>query len=62
MRRHAPTGQYRACHSDEAVASDAAHARKWLDAGRDVFLYFNNDIDGYAIDNAQQLIAALQVR
>ena len=27
--------------------------------GRDVFVYFNNDFEGHAVDNARQLAAAV---
>jgi len=29
---------------------------RWLDDGIDVFVYFNNDIKGYAVSNARELI------
>ncbi len=38
------------------VAADASRVRRWLQDGRNVFVYYNNDIGGHAIDNARQLI------
>ena len=55
IRRHGPAGGYRASYSDNQLAADADRIRNWLRAGRDVYIYFNNDIDGYAVDNATRL-------
>ena len=38
------------------VAADASRVRRWLQDRRDVFVYFSNDIDGHAIDNARHLV------
>ncbi len=59
IRRHGPGGRYRGCYAAEHTAADADRVRAWLAAGRDVYVYFNNDAEGYALDNARQLIAAL---
>jgi uncharacterized protein YecE (DUF72 family) len=40
----------------------AAVANRWLDQGLDVFVYFNNDIEGYAIVNAKELITLIGAR
>ncbi|HUT24662.1 MAG TPA: DUF72 domain-containing protein [Sumerlaeia bacterium] len=60
IRRHGPGGDYRGRYPAEAIAEDAARIRGWIDEGRDVYVYFNNDIDGYAVDNARQLIERLE--
>ncbi len=60
MRRHGPGGRYRGCYSPEALAADAARTRQWLDGGRDVYVYFNNDIGGHAVDNARDLIRQVE--
>lgn len=59
VRRHGPAGRYRGCYSAEQIAADAASIRRWLGEGRDVFVYYNNDVEGYAVDNARQLLAAV---
>ncbi len=56
LRRHGPGGDYRGCYAPAQVAADASRVRRWLQDGRDVFVYYNNDIGGHAIDNARQLI------
>ena len=59
VRRHGPGGPYRGCYSAEHIAEDARRIQTWLHAGRDVYVYYNNDTEGYAIDNARQLIEAV---
>lgn len=59
VRRHGPGGGYRGRYSPRHIAADADHIRDWLRAGKSVFVYYNNDIDGHAVDNAQQLIEAV---
>lgn len=55
VRRHGTTALYRGNYADEQLRADARQIRKWLKAGRDVFVYFNNDIGGYAVRNALTL-------
>ena len=59
VRRHGPGGRYRGRYSAKHIANDAARVQEWLSAGRDVFVYFNNDVEGHAVDNARQLIDAV---
>ncbi len=59
IRRHGPGGRYRGCYAAEHITSDAARIQQWLDQGRDVYIYYNNDIEGHAVDNAQQLVEAV---
>ena len=56
VRRHGPGGGYRGCYAPEHIAADAERIRGWLRGGKDVFVYYNNDIGGHAVDNARQLI------
>jgi uncharacterized protein YecE (DUF72 family) len=55
IRRHGPSGDYRGCYSESALAADAQAIRAWLGEGREVYVYFNNDIGGHAVDNARRL-------
>lgn len=55
MRRHGLGGRYAAKY----IIEDTALVRRWLGEGRDVFVYYNNDIGGYAVENAGQLTKAL---
>lgn len=55
VRRHGPGGRYRGCYAPQDVQNDAERARAWSAEGRDVYVYYNNDVEGHAIDNARQL-------
>jgi uncharacterized protein YecE (DUF72 family) len=55
VRFHGPTGRYGGCYTDEALAAWAARLAGAHRRGRDVFAYFNNDIDGFAVQNARTL-------
>jgi uncharacterized protein YecE (DUF72 family) len=37
------------------LQADAARIRQYLDAGRDVYIYFNNDAEAFAPENALEL-------
>jgi uncharacterized protein YecE (DUF72 family) len=52
LRRHGEGGNHAACYSRAAQKRDAKRVREYLDGGRDVFVYFNNDVRGYAPANA----------
>jgi len=34
----------------------AQKIKKWLKQNKDIFVYFNNDFAGYAIENAKELM------
>lgn len=55
IRRHGPGGQYRGCYTKRHLNRDAARIHEWRGQGREVYVYFNNDIEGHAIDNARML-------
>jgi len=55
VRRHGPGGRYRGRYTGRHIRADARRIEKWLAAGKDVFVFYNNDIDGHAVDNARQL-------
>ena len=38
-----------------ASRRDATRIRAWLQDGRDVYIYYNNDAEGHAVDNAKRL-------
>lgn len=53
VRRHGPAGaRYRGKYTRGQVEADAKRVRGWLRQGRDVFVYYNNDIGGHAVTNA----------
>jgi len=60
MRRHGQNGSYATRYSMAELQKDAARIRTYLNSGKSVFIYFNNDAHGYAPENAQQLRELLQ--
>ncbi|WP_266367006.1 DUF72 domain-containing protein [Tellurirhabdus rosea] len=61
VRLHGPENQplYHGGYSDEELAGWAELVREWHRAGKDVYVYFNNDIGGHAVRNALTLRALL---
>jgi uncharacterized protein YecE (DUF72 family) len=55
LRRHGATALYASNYSDEQLKQDAEQIKKWLKSGKDVYIYFNNDAEGYAVKNALKL-------
>jgi uncharacterized protein YecE (DUF72 family) len=56
VRRHGPSKRYGSRYTDAALESDAADIRCWLNGGRDVYIYFNNDARADAVANARTLL------
>ncbi len=59
IRRHGPSGKYAGCYSREHLRADARKICKYLNSGKSVYVFFNNDIKGYAVKNAFELIELL---
>ncbi|HEX2066850.1 MAG TPA: DUF72 domain-containing protein [Candidatus Thermoplasmatota archaeon] len=59
VRRHGPKARYAGSYSDEQIAADAKRVEGWLDGGRDVYVYYNNDHFGNAHRNAATLTGLL---
>jgi uncharacterized protein YecE (DUF72 family) len=55
VRRHGPESVYASSYPDSALRADARRIRAWLREGRDVHVYFNNDVSGHAVRNAATL-------
>jgi uncharacterized protein YecE (DUF72 family) len=55
VRFHGPSGRYHGGYTDEALESWAGWLNEHLEAGTDVFAYFNNDIGGHAPRDALTL-------
>ena len=56
MKRHGAKSMSDFCYNDEALKSDSEKIRKWLAEGRNVYVYFNNDVKGFAVKNAKTLL------
>lgn len=62
MRFHGPgAAKYRGSYSDSALRGWAERISEWRDSKVDSYAYFNNDIGGHAITNAQTLKQLLGV-
>jgi uncharacterized protein YecE (DUF72 family) len=55
VRRHGSAARYGGSYPGRALAADARRIREWRAAGRDVYVYFNNDQRAFAVDNARDL-------
>jgi uncharacterized protein YecE (DUF72 family) len=55
VRLHGPVGKYDGRYSDDVLSNWAATARTWQEAGKSVYIYFDNDIGGHAVVDAQRL-------
>lgn len=56
MRFHGPKGDYHGKYAPRNLSGPAKKVRKWLGQGKDVYVFFNNDADGYAPRDAQKLV------
>lgn len=59
QRFHGTTGYYSGCYSDEELEGWAEKVRQ-MGRLKTVYVYFNNDIGGYAVGNASTLAAKLK--
>lgn len=55
VRLHGPEGKYAGSYSDTALQWWANQALTWSLQGKHVYIYFDNDQNGYAVFNAQTL-------
>lgn len=52
IRRHGAVALYASNYSEEELKRDARYIKEWIQEGKDVYIYFNNDAYGYAVKNA----------
>lgn len=55
VRLHGPMGPYQGKYGTEALAGWAEAFSTWSKQGKDVYCYFNNDMAGFAVQNALEL-------
>ena len=55
IRMHGSGAVYGGRYDDTELAEWAAIVRRFLNEGRDVYVYFNNDAFGFAVENAMTL-------
>jgi uncharacterized protein YecE (DUF72 family) len=59
VRLHGDKELYASGYTDRSLDEWAAKCRAWAGAGQDVFVYFDNDMKGYAPHDAMRLIDRL---
>jgi uncharacterized protein YecE (DUF72 family) len=59
VRLHGDQELYASGYTDRSLDEWAERCRAWADSGRDVFVYFDNDMKGYAPHDAMRLISRL---
>ncbi|MBI5379172.1 MAG: DUF72 domain-containing protein [Nitrospirae bacterium] len=55
IRRHGPGALYASRYSRQQLRNDAERIQALLEAGKEVYVYFNNDAQGWAVANAREL-------
>jgi uncharacterized protein YecE (DUF72 family) len=60
VRFHGPAQLYASAYSDDLLAGFARKFRQWVSEGHRVWAYFNNDIHGYAPQDADRLAQMLR--
>ena len=55
VRRHGPGDLYASRYSTTELKRDASRIHGWIREDKDVYIYFNNDTEGFAIRNAREL-------
>lgn len=50
LRFHGPAGDYKGGYTEQQLKNWAERIKEWLDAGKDVYVYFNNTIGDALID------------
>ncbi len=56
IRFHGPHALYASSYSDEMLKDFAKKFKKWEKEGHEIWAFFNNDVNGYAIGDAKRLI------
>jgi len=56
IRFHGPGKLYASMYTEKTMQEYTNKILGWQQAGHDVWAFFNNDYDGYGIDNARQLV------
>lgn len=59
-RLHGHSRMYASRYSDAGLDDWARWCRRWLDAGRDVHVYFDNDMEGHAPHDAVRLLERMR--
>ena len=55
IRFHGEGGSYATSYTDQELTVWSRKIKKWQEMGIDVYAYFNNDVNAFAVDNAKTL-------
>ena len=55
IRMHGSSSLYGSCYQKDELKKWALQIKEFLDSGKDTYIYFNNDAQGYAVKNALDL-------
>ena len=61
VRFHGPKELYASLYSKEDMDQYARLFKKWLNQNHSLWIFFNNDFFGYAIENAKQLETSMEI-
>jgi len=60
VRLHGPGNKYQGSYTHNSLMQWAQRCNAWRKAGKDVFVYFDNDQEGYAAFNAASLLKMIK--
>lgn len=60
VRFHGPKKLYASSYSDAMLKEFAKKFKKWQKEGHEIWAFFNNDVFGYAIEDAKRLIKLVE--
>lgn len=61
LRFHGKESLYSSCYTEKELSDWARKIKNWQKQGLDVYAYFNNDVLGYAVENAKTLESLVQL-
>lgn len=59
VRMHGPEGRYEGKYSTQSLAGWAGAFSSWMNQGKEIYCYFDNDMQGFAVQNALELRSML---
>ena len=62
IRLHGPNGKYEGSYSDRELKKWAGKISSWHSDKKEIYCYFDNDRNGYAVYNALKLQNILHIR
>ena len=60
LRFHGPDGHYHSSYTTAALTTYARKIMNWLAEGYQIWVFFNNDFEGHAVRNAEELKALIE--